>query len=146
MEASIVTAEQKQRLLEMRAAGMGYSRIASNLAISVNTVKSFCQRNEKEKAKPQPQPLAMERQRPEFCKNCGKPIVQLEGRKTRVYCSDRCRMAWWNSHLEEANREKLVDHTCRTCGKVFTAYGRKKRTYCSHECYIRMRFGGGLNG
>ena len=38
-----MTTEQKQRILEMRNAGMGYSRIATSLSLSVNTVKTFAQ-------------------------------------------------------------------------------------------------------
>ena len=74
-----MTAEQKQRILEMRDAGMGYSRIATSLSLSVNTVKSFCQRNAKP-SKSAPQVVVMPKdQKPAYCKKCGKSIVQMPG-------------------------------------------------------------------
>lgn len=34
--------KEKSRIIEFRQEGLGYKRIASELNISVNTVKSFC--------------------------------------------------------------------------------------------------------
>ena len=141
-----MTTEQKQRILEMRNAGMGYSRIATSLSLSVNTVKSFCQRNAKPSKSAPPVVVMPKDQKPAYCKKCGKSIVQMPGRKTKIFCSDRCRMAWWNSHLDQVNRKAMIEHTCLSCGKVFTVYGSRERKYCSHSCYIQMRFGGGSNG
>ena len=39
-----MTDRQKDRIRQMRAAGYGYMKIAQELGISENTVKSFCQR------------------------------------------------------------------------------------------------------
>ena len=33
-----------------------------------------------------------------FCHQCGIPIQQTVGRKQKQYCSDKCRMTWWNAH------------------------------------------------
>lgn len=141
-----MTTEQKQRIMEMRDAGMGYSRIATSLSLSVNTVKSFCQRNAKPKENA-PQAIVIPKaQMQTYCKKCGKTIVQTPGRKKKIFCSDRCRMAWWNSHLDQVNRKAMTEHTCLACGKVFVVYGSRERKYCSHSCYIQMRFGGGPNG
>lgn len=35
---------------------------------------------------------------------CGKPIVQLSGRKMNRFCSDKCRIKWWSSHLDKVER------------------------------------------
>lgn len=40
-----MTDEQKQQIIALRRAGAGYGRIAMQLQISINTVKSFCRRH-----------------------------------------------------------------------------------------------------
>ena len=140
-----MTNEQKQRIVEMRDAGLGYSRIANSLSLSVNTVKSFCRRNAISNPGDDVRQPAVQHveQKQRYCKKCGKAIQQQPGRKTKLFCSDRCRMAWWNSHLDQVNRKAMSEHTCQMCGKVFLVYGSRERKYCSHSCYIQMRFGGG---
>ncbi len=39
-----MTPEQKESIMMLRADGLGYKAIAIRLSISVNSVKSFCQR------------------------------------------------------------------------------------------------------
>ena len=41
-----MTDNQKAQIINLRAAGNGYGSIAQTLGISLNTVKSFCRRNE----------------------------------------------------------------------------------------------------
>lgn len=60
--------------------------------------------------------------------------------KEKIFCSDNCRMKWWNSHQELVNRKAEYVFVCRNCGKLFTAYGNKERKYCSHSCYIEHRY------
>ena len=63
-----MTSEQKQRIMDMRDAGLGYIRIATSLALSVNIVKPLCQRNAKPKeSKPQIIPIPKEK-KPVYCK------------------------------------------------------------------------------
>ena len=40
-----MTQEQKDKILGFRQEGMSYTKIAQLTDISVNTIKSFCQRN-----------------------------------------------------------------------------------------------------
>ncbi len=40
-----MTDEQKQQIIALRRDGAGYGRIAAQLQISINTVKSFCRRH-----------------------------------------------------------------------------------------------------
>ena len=40
-----MTQEEKRRIGEMRAAGCSYIRIAAELNISVNSIKSYCRRH-----------------------------------------------------------------------------------------------------
>ena len=68
--------------------GYGYKRIADILEISPNTVKSHLRRH------PPTDGMSV-------CQFCGKPIEQNPGRKEKKYCSDKCRMAYWNSQKQE---------------------------------------------
>jgi DNA-binding CsgD family transcriptional regulator len=42
----MMTDHQKAQIIKLRAAGNGYGKIARTLGISLNTVKSFCRRND----------------------------------------------------------------------------------------------------
>ena len=140
-----MTKEQKIQIKKLRADGYGYTRVAQALGISVNTVKSFCRRNQLtgkatvEKAKTQ----VSTGERKHLCKYCGVPVVQNPGRKEKKFCSDKCRMKWWNNNLDKVKRKAMYEYICPNCGKSFTVYGNSHRKYCSHECYVADRFGGG---
>lgn len=138
-----MTPDEKCRLTALRQAGCSYAEIAGELGISKNTVKTFCRRNgltvEAENA---PVAETSEQLEGRLCPNCGKPVIQIQGRKEKKFCSNVCRTHWWNSHLELVKRKALYEYTCPTCGTAFTAYGNRHRKYCCHECYIADRFGG----
>jgi endogenous inhibitor of DNA gyrase (YacG/DUF329 family) len=129
---------QKEQIVQLRTIGESYARIADALSISINTVQSYCRRNnlggnvtvsaEKTAATKS------------FCKNCGKELDRLPGQKARRFCSDKCRLEWWNSHPEAVSRKAVYHFVCPTCGAEFTAYGNARRKYCSHSCYIKARF------
>ncbi len=126
-----MTDNQKRQILILRNAGYGYSRIASKLGISQNTVKSYCRRNNITET-------GKVRATESTCLQCGAPIKQNEKRKEKKFCSDKCRMLWWNSHRSEVSHSSTF--VCKNCQKEFKAYGARK--YCSHSCYIHARFGG----
>ena len=133
-----MTTEEKQEISRLRKAGAGYTRIANELGINVNTVKTFCRRNGLTGDMPEQLPGITEQP----CRQCGRPVVQYPGRREKKFCSDVCRNRWWNGHLGEAERENMATHPCPVCGSEFHAYGSRNRKYCSHACYIRARFGG----
>ena len=138
-----MTSEEKSRLSAMRKAGRSYTEIAAELGISKNTIKTFCRRNgltREVESKPVEVTPAPTTER--LCPHCGKPVIQLEGRKEKKFCSDTCRNRWWNSHMDMVKRKAIYEYTCPTCGSAFTAYGNSHRKYCCHECYIVDRFGG----
>ena len=56
--------EQKQKIISLRRDGAGYGSIATELGISINTVKSFCRRNSLTAPK-----------MGTVCEECGKPIT-----------------------------------------------------------------------
>ena len=78
--------------------GYGYKRIADILDLSPNTVKSHLRRH------PATAGISV-------CLQCGKPIEQNPGRKEKKYCSDKCRMSYWNSHQDEVNNVIIVKMT-----------------------------------
>ncbi len=129
-----MTESQKRQIHLLRKEGYGYSRIASELGVSQNTVKSYCRRNR----------LTEDEKKAAInttCLQCGAPVEQNEKRKQKKFCSDKCRMAWWNSHRSEVSHTSTF--VCANCQTEFKAYGVRK--YCSHSCYINARFGGGSN-
>ena len=137
-----MTEIQKNLIEEYRKNGCSYSSIAHKLDISVNSIKTYCRRNGLSG-------FSAVRSIPdsnfEFCRYCGKPVVQKSSRKAKKYCSDICRMAWWNSHQEDVNRKAVYNLTCINCGNLFASYGNAGRKYCCHRCYILHRFGGNKN-
>ena len=126
-----VTNEQQLKIMALRKQGYGHIKIGQIIGISDNTVRSFCRRNERGKST---KTAVLN------CKQCGKQIKTLAGRKQRTFCSDACRSFWWNHHLESVNRKAFYDFECAHCGRSFSAYGNKSRRYCSHACYIAHRF------
>jgi hypothetical protein len=126
-----MTNEQQLKTMALRQQGYGYIRISQQLGISDNTVRSFCRRNE----------LVKSTKAAGFtCKQCEKQIKPISGRKPKKFCSDSCRVSWWNSHLECVNRKAIYPFNCQHCGKSFSAYGNRNRKYCSHFCYVADRF------
>ena len=125
-----MTDTQKAAALHLRSKGRSFAQIAAELDLSVNTVKSFCSRNKGGL----------------LCLCCGTPIQQPKRTRQKKFCSDHCRMQWWNANSKEVNRKAMYEFTCACCGKTFQAYGNDHRKYCSRECYIRARFGGEQRG
>jgi len=67
----------------MRMQSMAPTAIANALGVSVNTVKSHIRRH----------PVIPGTLN---CLCCGKPVAQTEGRKAKKFCSDKCRIRYWN--------------------------------------------------
>lgn len=133
---------QKSQIINMRAAGIGYKRIAKELDVSENTIKSFCRRNNLAKNN-NITPVEIPKYTSNVkCKNCGKVVPQNYKRKKKQFCSDKCRMNWWNSHREQVKHKSVDIRICPGCHKEFKVYGKSDRKYCSHACYIKDRFGG----
>lgn len=134
-----MTNEQKEKIKRFRRQGRGYADIGRELHISKDTVKSFCRRNGLTGAD------SKTVDDKNICRECGKPLVQQEKKKRRIFCCKSCREKWWTEHADRINRKAVYIFTCAGCGRTFTAYGNKNRKYCSHSCYIADRFGGGAD-
>ena len=129
-----MTKEQKALVVKLRIQGMTFAAIAEKLDLSVNSIKSFYRRNGNTSN-------ASNDENQLCCKECGKPIAQPFGTREKKFCSDKCRMLWWNTHRSEVKLRSAERCKCSCCGKVFQAYAHRK--FCSRDCYFKMRFGGG---
>ncbi len=135
-----MTENLKAKIIQLRKAGYGYGKIAKTLDISLNTVKSFCRRKNICANVSTRSPLILSGEIT-CCENCGSEILQIAKRKKKRFCCDKCRNAWWNSHLDIVKRKAFYELRCQHCGKIFHIYGEKRRKYCSRNCYIAERFG-----
>ena len=131
---------QKEQITALRSNGESCAKIAVLLDLSVNTVKSFCRRNNGVSAKLETKKVAEVLVEVAYCRQCRSKITQISGRKPKKFCSDNCRVTWWNSHTENVKRKALYSFKCIYCGQDFSAYGNSKRRYCSHSCYCKDRF------
>jgi len=138
-----MTDNEKQEINELRSQGLGYKAIAKRLSISENTVKSYCRRHKVGIKVPKED---FSNEKLHFCKCCGALVEQKKGVREIRFCSDTCRRAWWNSHLDLVDRKANYEYICAGCGRAFTVYGNSHRKFCSPGCYIDHRFGGAVNG
>ena len=127
-----MTNGEKMLVAQQRKQGLGYTEIARKLGMSVNTVKSYCQRNG---IKPTGKTAV---QSGSTCRQCGSALEHTPGRKKKQFCSNACRMRWWHEHREMSKTAK--ETKCAACGREFVTDRVQK--YCSHACYIAARFGG----
>lgn len=119
-----MTDEQRQKITNLRTAGNVYKKIGKLLGLSENTVKSFCQRRKLGGV------VGKFNVEVAVCKCCGKPVPQNPGRKQKKFCSDQCRMKWWNSHLDQVNRKANYDYICPVCKKIQKKFSQTSSTAC----------------
>ena len=124
-------AAQKECIEYLRQSGESYSAIAAELDISVNTVKSYCRRNRIS--------ISADSSVSDLCVNCGLPLTHVNGAKKKRFCSDKCRMTWWNAHLDAVKRKAVYHFICPNCGSAFESYGNAHRKYCSRACAASAR-------
>ena len=132
---------EREQIIALRAAGQSYARIAGALNLSVNSVKSFCRRNALSSGvgKSLEQLKSETTQNAASCEQCGCPVQQTPGRKHKRFCSDACRMAWWNAHRTQVRRKTVRTFCCARCGMQFSRYGVTKRSFCSRSCASAAR-------
>ena len=114
-----MTNEQKYKIAELRQSGYGYANIADALGLTKNQVSAYCRRagltGTKAAVGTTDVPAS------NCCRNCGKPLMQVAGRKPVKFCSDACRIHWWNTHPDAVDKKAFYDFTCACCGKPFRA-------------------------
>ena len=79
-----MTAQEKQKIASLSEKGLGYRKIAAQIGISENTVKSYLKRMTAADDQKEPdQPAAVF-----SCPQCGEEIRQIPGRKAKRFCSE----------------------------------------------------------
>ena len=116
-----MTVEEKNRIIELRNKGMGYGEISKILNISKSTISTFC--NSKSFVNG-------------VCPMCGNELIHVPGKKRKRFCSDKCRLTWWNQNRDKINR-KTFEAKCQYCGKEFISFRGDNVLYCSRECYLK---------
>lgn len=127
-----MTELQKETIAMLRQNGSAYKEIAEQLDLSVNTVKSYCQRHDL-------QALVNTRKKIRLCLQCHTEIPQKPHRKAKKFCCDKCRQLWWAEHSSLIHRNSQIELVCLICGKKFLAYPSKHRKYCSRLCYGKSK-------
>ena len=122
-----MTDHERSMIITLQSKGYGYKKIAKELDLSVNTVKTFCRRRTASLTDGKPR-----------CLQCGVVVEQDPHRKQKKYCSDACRMAWWKEHPELVKRKNSHAYICPTCGRSFVSKN-PGRVHCSRECYANAR-------
>lgn len=130
----MMTKNQKQQIESLRKDGCTYKAIAEALGLSFDSVKCYCRRSGLTGSG--------HIKDIDVCAECGAVLQQLPGKRKKKFCSDKCRMAWWNKHRERINRKSAVEVVCSNCGRIFTAYAGENRRYCSSVCYGKARSAG----
>ena len=79
-----MTTQEKQMIASLSEKGLGYRKIAAQIGISENTVKSYLKRmTAADDQKGPDQSVAAF-----SCPQCGKEIWRQPGRKTKRFCSE----------------------------------------------------------
>lgn len=134
-----MTNEQQEKIRRLRLNGAGYTKVANELGMSKETVKSFCRRNGLA-GRAEDMSAKQKEKEGVICRNCGKPLEQSSGKKIRKFCSKQCRETWWKKNPEKIKKRAVYKYICANCGKEFEVYGNAHRKYCTHDCYIADRF------
>lgn len=126
-----MTKSEREQVAELQRKGYGYKKISSALGLPRNTVKSYCSRHPVQK-----NDFA---ESGGLCRNCKKALTQTPHKRQKQFCSDVCRIAWWNAHPELVKRKAYYTLTCAHCGKQFESYGNSHQRFCSRDCYAQFR-------
>ena len=95
-----MTNGEKTLITQRRQRGLGYAEIARKLGMSVNTVKSYCQRNG---IKPAGKAVV---QSDNTCRQCGNTLQQIPGKKKKQF--KKCYKQEEESLLVAVVVEKLI--------------------------------------
>ena len=127
-----MTADQKQKITQLRQLGRSYADIAQSVNLPEGTVKSFCWRNRLTSASGQAEPAK------NLCLQCGAFLEPQPDAPPRKFCCDKCRFDW-----HRKNRKPNNSAVCAGCGREFFYYGKAGRKYCSQNCCTQHRYGEG---
>ena len=131
-----MTAEEVKHIQSLLDQGCGYRKIATLTGISVNTVKAYCSRHKNDR------PIIDPTQT--YCRECGRPITCIPKHRQRQFCSDLCRMTYWNAHRDLVQHKRIYTFQCRFCGQEFESRGDPNRKYCSRSCADKAKRKGAI--
>ena len=120
----------KEEIVKLRTEGYRYQEIADVFGLSINTVKSYCLRNNVQPDRKPDREISEYR----FCRCCGKRIESSDKRR-RNFCSQECNRKWWSEHKDQVNRKSQITVICKNCHKPFQAYETDERIFCCRACY-----------
>ena len=133
---------QEEQIRLLRSQGVGYRQIANRLNLSRDAVRYYCKANDlnghREAVLSNTQCIKTDEN---FCTCCGELLVQPKTGRKRRFCLGHAYL--YTVIPATRDSEGFTEHTCKRCGKEFTAYGNPHRKYCSHECFISDRYWGG---
>lgn len=86
--------KEKKQSKELREQGLSYREIANQLGMNLSTVKAHCLRHNIKSHR---------------CLQCGEVVVQNPHKKEKKFCSDKCRMKWWNHQYAKHSRKSGSD-------------------------------------
>lgn len=118
-----MTDKEKTAINNLVGMGTSITDISEKLNISRNTVKSYLQR----------------KKTADVCLNCGAVLTHTPHKKKKKFCSDKCRMHYWNTHQNEMSHTSAAIVKCEVCGKDVLSYRKKPRRFCSRECAAKGR-------
>jgi len=130
-----MTAQEKQRINQLRDEGWSYGAIADELGVTASKVKSFCVRHNLGGIRSTAGRSVSEG----GCEQCGAPVTQSKGRKHKRFCSDTCRFKWWAGHRNQLKQKTVHTFVCRECQQEFSVYGVRERSFCGRKCYASFR-------
>ena len=132
-----MTQAEKEAVLSLRQQQYSFSAIAETTGLPLGTIKSFLSRVGEKKESQPPASAPLVTLNHTCCRQCGAPLDQTQRGKTRTFCSDRCRAAYWNEHRDLSRRASAHEQTCEVCGCTFYTYHQGR--YCSRACYGQAR-------
>lgn len=115
-------------ITKLHLKGYGYKKIAKELSLSPNTVKSYIKRHPFD---------GTEAEKLSLCPCCGKELTHIPHKRKKKFCSQICKNKWQNSHPKTTKGKLLYE--CLYCGTGFYAFPSKNQKYCSRACYDKAR-------
>ena len=131
-----MTQAEKDAVLSLRHQHYSFSAIAEITGLPLGTIKSYLSRVSGKKEAMVSASTPHVTVNHGCCKQCGAPLDQTQRGKTRTFCNDRCRAAYWNEHRDLSRRATAHKQTCEVCGHTFYTYHGR---YCSRACFGQAR-------
>ena len=99
-----MTQAEKDAVLSLRQQHYSFSAIAETTGLPLGTIKSYLSRVSGKKEAMVSASTPHVTVNHGCCKQCGAPLDQTQRGKTRTFCNDRCRAAYWNEHRDLSRR------------------------------------------